>query len=91
MTRPDTIAGLAARLAARELSAVELARDTLDRIARLDPSLNAFVTVDAEGALAQARAADAALAKGGPPARFASRVELLQAAAALAREYGAAR
>ena len=64
MTRPDTIAGLAARLAARELSAVELARDTLDRIARLDPSLNAFVTVDAEGALAQARAADAALAKG---------------------------
>ena len=59
-----TIAGLAARLAAREVSAVELARDTLDRIARLDPALNAFVTLDAEGALAQARAADEARAKG---------------------------
>ena len=55
MSEP-TIAGLAARLAARELSAVELARDTLERIARLDPALNAFVTVDAEGALAQAPA-----------------------------------
>ena len=64
MTHPGTIAGLAARLAAREVSAVELARDTLDRIARLDPALNAFVTVDAEGALAQARAADEARAKG---------------------------
>ncbi|MEO8487537.1 MAG: Asp-tRNA(Asn)/Glu-tRNA(Gln) amidotransferase subunit GatA [Betaproteobacteria bacterium] len=58
----DTVAGLASRLAKRELSAVELARDTLGRIARLDPRLNAFVTVDAEGALAQARAADEAIA-----------------------------
>ncbi len=64
MTAPRTIAGLAARLAARELSAVELAQDTLDRIARLDPALNAFVTVDADGALAQARAADEARARG---------------------------
>ena len=47
MSEP-TIAGLAARLAARELSAVELARDTLERIARLAPALNAFVTVDAD-------------------------------------------
>ena len=36
------------------------------------------------------RAADAALAKGGEPARFASKTELLQALEALAREYGAA-
>ncbi len=36
------------------------------------------------------RAADAALAKGGPPARYASKTELLQALEALAREYGAA-
>jgi aspartyl-tRNA(Asn)/glutamyl-tRNA(Gln) amidotransferase subunit A len=61
---PDTIAGLAARLAARELSAVELVHDTLGRIAKLQPALNAFVTVDAEGAVAQAHAADAARARG---------------------------
>lgn len=35
------------------------------------------------------RAADTALAKGGEPARFASKTELLQALEALAREYGA--
>ena len=64
MSGKDTVAGLAARLAARELSAVELVRDTLARIERLQPVLNAFVTVDAEGALAQARAADAARARG---------------------------
>jgi len=61
---PDTIAGLSARLAAREISAVELARETLARIEALDPQLNAFVTVDAEGALAQAKAADDARARG---------------------------
>lgn len=46
----------------------------------------------AQAAIAPAgrRAADAALAKGGPPARYASKTELLQALEALAREYGAA-
>jgi Asp-tRNA(Asn)/Glu-tRNA(Gln) amidotransferase A subunit family amidase len=39
----------AARLAAREVSAVE-PRRTRSTDARLDPALNAFVTVDAEGA-----------------------------------------
>ena len=61
---PDTVAGLAARLAKREISSVELARDTLARIAKLDPKLNAFITVDEEGALAQAHAADKAIAHG---------------------------
>jgi Asp-tRNA(Asn)/Glu-tRNA(Gln) amidotransferase A subunit family amidase len=46
---------LAARIQARELSSVELTELYLDRIERLDPELNAFVTVDAEGALAAAR------------------------------------
>jgi amidase len=43
----------------REVSAAELAALYLDRIARLDPELNAFVTVRAEEALADARTADA--------------------------------
>ena len=45
---------LAARVRAREVSPVELTQLYLDRIERLDPQLNAFVTVDAEGALAAA-------------------------------------
>jgi aspartyl-tRNA(Asn)/glutamyl-tRNA(Gln) amidotransferase subunit C len=56
---PDTVAGLAARLAKREVSAVEVARDALDRIAKVGPTLNAFLQVDEEGALAAAKAADA--------------------------------
>jgi amidase len=43
---------------ARDLSSVELVRLYLERIARLDPELNAFVTVRGEEALEEARAAD---------------------------------
>ena len=60
----DTVAGLAARLAKREVSAVEVARDALDRIATVGPTLNAFLEVDEEGALAAAKAADTAIAGG---------------------------
>jgi aspartyl-tRNA(Asn)/glutamyl-tRNA(Gln) amidotransferase subunit A len=59
-----TLSELAGRLAKRELSSVELTRACLDRIARLNGELNAFITVDEERALADARAADARLAKG---------------------------
>jgi aspartyl-tRNA(Asn)/glutamyl-tRNA(Gln) amidotransferase subunit A len=59
-----TIAELSQALQSKRLSSVELTQGTLDRIARLDPGLNAFVTVDAEQALAAARAADAAIAAG---------------------------
>ncbi|HEY5057982.1 MAG TPA: amidase [Gaiellaceae bacterium] len=50
---------LAARVRRGEISPVELTELFLERIDRLDPKLNAFVTVDADGALAAARAAEA--------------------------------
>jgi len=46
---------LAERIRAREVSSVELVELYLERIDRIDPVLNAYVTVDADGALATAR------------------------------------
>jgi aspartyl-tRNA(Asn)/glutamyl-tRNA(Gln) amidotransferase subunit A len=60
----DTLAGLAARLRAKDISAAELAAAFLDRIERLGPRLNAFITVEREKTLAQARAADRRIAQG---------------------------
>ena len=59
-----SVAELAAALERREISSVELTRLYLDRIARLDPKLNAFISVDEEKSLAQARGADDLLAAG---------------------------
>ena len=47
-----------------ELSPVDYATEQLGRIERLDKSLNAYVTVTAERALADARAAEAAIRRG---------------------------
>src|SRR6476619_7347280 len=59
-----TVSELAAGLKARRFSSEEVTRHYLDRIERLAPQLNAFVTVTADRALADAGAADAVLAKG---------------------------
>src|SRR2546425_828192 len=60
-----TILEIATRYRRRDLSPVELTKALLARIERLDPALHAFVTVTTERALADARAAEAALLRGG--------------------------
>ena len=50
----------------KELSPVAVARDALDRIAKFEPQINAFVLVDEDGTLAAARASEARWAKGEP-------------------------
>jgi aspartyl-tRNA(Asn)/glutamyl-tRNA(Gln) amidotransferase subunit A len=59
-----TIAELSRDLQAKKISSVELTQYYLDRIARFDKSLNSFITVSAEEALADAKAADEKIAAG---------------------------
>ena len=59
-----TLGEVAAAIAARTLSAVEATRACLERITRLDGRLRAFITLDADGALAAARGLEAELAAG---------------------------
>jgi len=55
---------LSQALAAKQISSVELSTLFLDRIERLNPTLNAFVTLDREKSLNMAREADARIAAG---------------------------
>ncbi|MHB1099450.1 MAG: amidase family protein, partial [Burkholderiales bacterium] len=55
---------LSAQLADRKISSVELTREFLGRVGELNPVLNAFVTVDPEASLGQARIADAMISSG---------------------------
>ena len=59
-----TIAELGRLFRGNKLSPVEYAADALRRIERLDKSLHSFVTVTGDRALADARAAEAALRRG---------------------------
>lgn len=59
-----TIAEAARRIQRRELSPLELTRACLGRIERLNPQLNAFVTVTPERALADAARAEQEIAAG---------------------------
>ena len=64
MTDITTISELSQRLRRKEVSPVEITRACLERIEKLNPELNAFITVTAESALAEARAAEAEIARG---------------------------
>src|ERR1035438_140540 len=59
-----TISELTAKLARREVTARAATQACLDRIQRVDGELRAFISYDAGDALAQANAADEALAAG---------------------------
>ena len=59
-----TIDEASRRIAARELSPVELTRAYLERIERIDERVNAYITVTAEQALEQARSSERELAAG---------------------------
>jgi aspartyl-tRNA(Asn)/glutamyl-tRNA(Gln) amidotransferase subunit A len=64
MTIPTAISELATCLRTREISPVEITRACLDRIEALNPALNAFITVMADSALAEAGAAEAEIQRG---------------------------
>jgi len=55
---------LAALIREGTMSSVEVTRHMLERATRLQPALKSYALIDAEGALAQAKAADAWLARG---------------------------
>ncbi|MBX3578920.1 MAG: amidase [Rhizobiaceae bacterium] len=59
-----SIAEAGALLRDGSLTSVALTRHTLDRIAERDPAIRAFITITPERALADAAAADAAIARG---------------------------
>ena len=66
-----TAVQMADGLAAGEFTSVQLTQAHVDRIEAHNPSLNAFLLVDAEGALAQAAAVDTARARGDELPRLA--------------------
>src|ERR1700752_4536822 len=61
-----SLTAVAKAIAEKRLSSREATQSCLDRIAKGNPRLNAFMAIEAGDALKAAGAADAALAKGGP-------------------------
>ena len=59
-----SLAELSGRVRRREISPVEIVRETLERIDRLGPRLNSYITVTGEQAAAEARRAEGEIQKG---------------------------
>jgi aspartyl-tRNA(Asn)/glutamyl-tRNA(Gln) amidotransferase subunit A len=59
-----SLKALSQMLASKQISSVELTQTFLKRIAQHNPTLNAYISLDEEKTLSQARAADALLASG---------------------------
>jgi aspartyl-tRNA(Asn)/glutamyl-tRNA(Gln) amidotransferase subunit A len=64
MNARTTISEVAQRIRRREVSPVEVTRECLRRTEELNPRLNAFITVMAESALAEARDAEEEISQG---------------------------
>jgi len=59
-----TVAEVAQRIRRKEFSPVEITQECLRRIEKLNPQINAFITVMAESALVEARAAEEEISQG---------------------------
>ncbi len=82
---------LAPMLRAKELSPVELCQAVLARIEALEPTLNAFVVLDGDGAMQQAKAVEARIIKGeavGPLAGLTVTIKDLAQTAVLPTQRG---
>ncbi len=60
----QSLKNLSQLLATKAVSSVEMTQTFLDRIRQYNPDINAYITVDEEKSLAQAKAADASIAAG---------------------------
>lgn len=64
MSTFNTIAELSQRIRRNEISPVSITQECLARIEKINPQLNAFITVMAESSLAEARTAEDEIARG---------------------------
>ena len=91
--RDHAVAELAHLVASGAMSAVELTSVALDRIEAVNPVLNAWASIDADAALAQARALDTRITAGedvGPLAGVPLGVKDLEPASGFVTGYGSA-
>lgn len=66
-----SLCAIAERIASRDISAVEVCENAIRRSEQLQPTLNAFISLQAEAAIAAAREVDARIGKGEVPGPLA--------------------